>query len=128
MRSSKGLPYPKLDILIQSLIDTHDGVALCDVVDGTDLTEKWGLENLDLSGTNDIDWAKWKNDAIRARSDSWNVLHLIATTEVSRRKLWENTVRGKEGRLGFKRPKEVFATRFRLRASEDAWSKVSHEF
>ncbi|KAH6717576.1 hypothetical protein BKA61DRAFT_598006 [Leptodontidium sp. MPI-SDFR-AT-0119] len=121
VRSSNSLPYPKLGVFIQSLIDTHDRVALCDVVDGTDITEKWGLENLDLSGTNDVDWAKKKNDTIRAHLGSWNVFYLIPTTAVSRRDTWEEIVQGKEARLGFKHPKELFATRFRLRASEDPW-------
>ena len=123
MRSQKGLPYPKLDVYIQSLIDTHDMVALCDIVDGTDVTEDWGEKNLDLSGMTDADWIKWKNDAIRAEEGSWNIFCLVETTVVSRSKTWEETIRGKEKRLGFKHPKELFATRFRLRGSEDPWLK-----
>jgi hypothetical protein len=122
VRSQKGLPYPKLGIYIQSLIDTHDMVALCDVVDGTDVNEDWGEKNLDLSGTIDAGWIKWKNDAIRAQEEgSWNIFCLVETQIVSRRKTWEDAVRGKEKRLGFKYPKELFATRFRLRGSKDPW-------
>jgi len=98
-------------------------VALCDTVDGTDVTEDWGEKNLDLSGMADADWIKWKNDAIRARDSSWNLFCLVETTAVSRSKTWEETVRGKEKRLGFKHPKELFVMRFRLRGSEDPWLK-----
>ena len=122
MRSKKGLPYPKLDVYIQSLIDTHDIVALCDIVDGTNVTEDWGDTNLDLSGTIDADWIKWKNDTIRAQPEGlWNIFCLVETKVVSRRQTWEDAIRGKEKRLGFKYPKDLFATRFRLRGSEDPW-------
>lgn len=123
VKCQNGLPYPRLGVYIQSLIDTHDKVALCDIVDGTDVTETWGVESLDLDGTTDVDWAKWKNEAIRAQPDSWNILCLVETTAVDRRKIWEDTVRGKEKRLTFKHPKELFATRFRLRGREEPWLK-----
>lgn len=34
---------------------------LCDVIDGTNVSEEWGENNLDLEGTNDVKWAKEKN-------------------------------------------------------------------
>ena len=45
-------------------------VALCDIVDGTDVTEDWAKEHLELSGTTDPNWIQWKNDAIRAEEGS----------------------------------------------------------
>jgi hypothetical protein len=39
-----GLPYPTLEIFAQSLPDTNDMVALTDLIDGMNLTEKWSLE------------------------------------------------------------------------------------
>jgi hypothetical protein len=65
-RSYKGLPYARLDIFAQSLLDTHDLVDLNDLVDGMDLSLEWGNENLELDGTNDVAWAERKNEAIRA--------------------------------------------------------------
>ena len=97
-------------------------VALCDIVDGTNVSEDWGEKNLDLTGTTDAEWIKWKNDAIRSR-EGWNIFCLVETTVVSRKKTWEDTVRGKEKRRGFKYPEKLFATRFRLRGSEDPWLK-----
>lgn len=57
-RSLRGLPYPKLDVFIQSCLDTWDMVQLCDVIDGTNVSEEWGEKSLDLEGTNDVEWAK----------------------------------------------------------------------
>lgn len=39
--------------------------------------------------------------------------------ETSRREVWEETTSLKEHRLGFKYPKEYYATRFRLLNDED---------
>lgn len=41
----KGLPFPRLDVLAQSLIEIMEYVDLADLVDGMNLTEEWGLEN-----------------------------------------------------------------------------------
>jgi hypothetical protein len=35
---STGLPYPKLHIFIQSVIETRDSVALADAIDGMNLS------------------------------------------------------------------------------------------
>ena len=59
-RSLRGLPYPKLDVFIQSCLDTYDMVRLRDVIDGTNGSEEWGEMNLGLEGTNDVEWAKEK--------------------------------------------------------------------
>ncbi|KAI9732270.1 MAG: hypothetical protein M1818_007589 [Claussenomyces sp. TS43310] len=119
-RSHNGLPYPRLHVFVQSLLDTHNLVALCDVVDGTNVSEEWGFSNLDLSGTNDVDWALWKNRAIRDSDQSMRLFG-VTTAAYSRQETWEKIVRGKEERLGFKHPKEIFATRFRLHGSADPW-------
>jgi len=37
----------------QSLIDTKNSVDLQDLIDGMNLSEEWGEENLDLEGTTD---------------------------------------------------------------------------
>jgi hypothetical protein len=63
-RSQMGIPYPKLEVFAQSLLETNDEVALADLIDGMNLTEEWGLENLDLEGTHDISWVKKRNEKI----------------------------------------------------------------
>ncbi|KAF1961479.1 hypothetical protein CC80DRAFT_437292 [Byssothecium circinans] len=58
--SLMGLPYPKLSIYAQSLLDTRNFVDLEDLIDGMNLTLDWGVENLDLEGTIDADWGRWR--------------------------------------------------------------------
>ena len=122
-RSLNGLPYPKLDVFIQSLLDTHDMVALCDVIDGCNVSEEWGNENLQLEGSNDLDWVRWKNRKITEANQGRASLSAVETAVYSRRKVWEETVRGKSSRLGFKHEHQIalFATRFRLHGSVDPW-------
>jgi histidinol dehydrogenase len=59
-----GLPYPKLEIYAQSFLDTYNVMALTDLIDAMDLSEEWGAEHLDLSGTNHVEWARQKNKRI----------------------------------------------------------------
>jgi hypothetical protein len=42
------LPYRKLDVLIQSLLQDNDGVSLADIIGGSDISAEWGMEHLDL--------------------------------------------------------------------------------
>lgn len=76
IRSPRGLPYPKLDVFIQSCLDTYDMLQLCDVIDGTNVSEEWGENNLDLEGTNDVEWAKEKNKRERSLAESGPILCL----------------------------------------------------
>ncbi|KAF7504952.1 hypothetical protein GJ744_001533 [Endocarpon pusillum] len=55
------IPYPKLHLFVQSRIDTCDDVNLADVIDGMDLSEDWGADNLDLNDADDSCWAEWTN-------------------------------------------------------------------
>ncbi|EGP90001.1 uncharacterized protein MYCGRDRAFT_27447, partial [Zymoseptoria tritici IPO323] len=55
--SRKGLPFPKLQVFAQSLLETMNRVDLQDLIDGMNLTYEWGLENLVLEGTSDTTWA-----------------------------------------------------------------------
>ncbi|KAK8101375.1 hypothetical protein PG999_011749 [Apiospora kogelbergensis] len=65
-KSPMGLPYPKLEYLAQSLLDTQRLGDLEDLVDGMNLSEEWGEEHLDLNRTCDVAYARWKNEQIRA--------------------------------------------------------------
>ncbi|EEH49270.2 uncharacterized protein PADG_05349 [Paracoccidioides brasiliensis Pb18] len=60
-RSPRGLPYPKLEVFIQSCLDTYNLLQLCDVIDGTNVSEEWREKHLGLEGTNDVEWAREKN-------------------------------------------------------------------
>jgi hypothetical protein len=58
------LPYPKLDVYIQSLLECHNTVDLCDAVDGSNVSEDWGYNHLDLDDQADLEWLRLKNKAI----------------------------------------------------------------
>lgn len=57
-RSIRGLPYLKLEVFIQSYLEKAEKLELDDVIDGSNVSEQWGKEFLDLEGTNDTDWAE----------------------------------------------------------------------
>ncbi|KAF2490759.1 hypothetical protein BU16DRAFT_516621 [Lophium mytilinum] len=120
-RSRMGLPYPTLETFTQSLLDRNDIVTLTDLVDGMDLTYEWGLQHLKLDSENDVVWAEQKNEKIRssvpATQDS--CLLELSTTPMSLKDTWHNVVQGKDSRIGMECPKEVFATRFRVRGDGD---------
>ena len=45
-RGHKGVPYTRLEIFAQSLLDTYNLVDRVDLVDGMDLSPEWGIKNL----------------------------------------------------------------------------------
>lgn len=53
-RCKMAVLYLKLYIYIQSLIDIWNIVNLNDLIDEMDLSEEWGVENLDLEGSTDL--------------------------------------------------------------------------
>ena len=115
--SGNNLPYPTLPILAQSFVDTLDRLSLADLIDGMDLSEEWGQENLDLSGTNDIAWATKKNAVLEAKSRAGGS---ISERAVSRREIWNDSAKDRRTRGGpYKYPPDVYATRFRLLAIAD---------
>ena len=54
------MPFPKLDIYAQSFLGTDNGVDLNNLIDGTNLSEEWGIQNLELDGTTDEQWLEWR--------------------------------------------------------------------
>ncbi|RMJ09170.1 hypothetical protein CDV36_011224, partial [Fusarium kuroshium] len=120
-RSHRGLPFPKLSVLLQSFLETANELSLCDAVDGTDISEQWGVDNLDLDGINDLAWASVMNKAITDSCPHLIMFGLIPTKEISKRELWESVVRKKDHRRGWTQPGELFSTRFRLHGSPDPW-------
>lgn len=60
--SSNAIPYPKLEVYAQSLLDTYNLVDLVDLIDGMDLSIEWGEKHLNLDGPIDITWGRWAAD------------------------------------------------------------------
>lgn len=105
----------------QSVLDIRQLIDLVDLVDGMDLSLEWGVQNLELHGTNDVAWAERKSDAIRASvpyTEGSCLLEVSAACE-SRQETWERTVLHKTDRIGTELPRESYATRFRYKGSED---------
>ncbi|KAF4950129.1 hypothetical protein FGADI_8398 [Fusarium gaditjirri] len=128
-RSLRGLPYPKLDVYIQSCLDTGDELQLCDVIDGTDLPEEWGEENLELDGTNDVEWAKEANkrgsDSHDEKFSEWPT---FASNRKSRRAMWQSYVRTKKDRLDWTKPSHVFTTQYHIIDTPDSWAVLSDHY
>lgn len=121
-RSSNGLPYPTLPVLVQSFLEMNDKVSLNDVVDGSNVTEDWGVENLDLDGDTDTNWAHERNAAVRRAQGERSIpFGMVPTVPFRKRDIWESSVRTKKARLGWTMPETLFVTRFRLRCSSDPW-------
>ncbi|KAH9207634.1 hypothetical protein DL95DRAFT_527787 [Leptodontidium sp. 2 PMI_412] len=102
-RSHHDLPYPKLNVLIQSFLETNDHVSLADVIDGSDVSEVWGVKNLDLEGEVDLEWAEWKNRLILEHAGRAFVLGLVPIRHVEKLELWQFMVRNNgEGGLSLR--------------------------
>lgn len=103
-RSKTGMPYPKLSIYAQSLLDTNNLVDLDDLVDGMNLSVEWGLENLQLDGSFDAGWGCWKIETLRQAGASGLELPLNLESPRSRRETWEHTASAeqKKKRQGWK--------------------------
>lgn len=54
-----GVPYPKLHVFTQSLLETNNEVDLAELVDGMNLSLDWGEANLNLEGPRDPEWERW---------------------------------------------------------------------
>ncbi|KAK2867968.1 hypothetical protein FQN49_003286 [Arthroderma sp. PD_2] len=124
-RSPRGLPYPKLDVFIQSCLDTFSMLQLCDVIDGTNISEEWGEKNLDLEGTNDVKWAKEKNKRGEEFGGKWAHGTFAWEGRKSKREMWQSLVRTKEDRLDWTKPKDVFITQHRVIGAPDPWTELS---
>jgi hypothetical protein len=115
------LPYPILEVFAQGLLDTNDEVALTALIDGMDLTEKWGLEHLKLNAENDLAWTHRKNEKIRASvplSPTSCLLELEVYTS-NLKETWIDIVRTKGRRIGVELAEGYWATCFRGRGSPD---------
>jgi hypothetical protein len=119
--SKLGVPYPKLELFAQSLLETNRFHDLENLVDGMNLTEEWGDEHLNFSLDGLKEYAKEKNKRIREtlpESDTKMSTFGMAVCP-NPLALWQKLVRNKEKRIGIELPKEKYETRFRIRGSGD---------
>ncbi|KAI5362150.1 hypothetical protein Slin15195_G058020 [Septoria linicola] len=116
--SKLGLPFPRLDVLAQSLLETINRVDLQDLVDGMALSYEWGLENLQLDGLSDTDWAARRLDFHEGSGD-WAPV-LLRREGASKLATW-NRVASAEARAKGRRHKEMprDETRFRFKGQKD---------
>ncbi|EFE30377.1 uncharacterized protein ARB_02749 [Trichophyton benhamiae CBS 112371] len=112
------LPYPKLQAYVQSLLDTKNLGDLEDLVDGMDLSEEWGEQNLSLEGHADSNWSTKCIEALRADGTE-ELFIFVDPRPTPQREIWQNCVRNKQRRMGWKYPPEIYATRFRRHGSKD---------
>lgn len=123
-RSTSDIPYPRLDVLVQSLIDTQRWADVEALIDGMDLSEQWGEQHLDLEDPDDAERAyiKTKNDRIMASCDDYPEVRPIYGTlseePREKKKQWRGLVSRKRHRIGLG-DKHLYATQYRLKGSCD---------
>ncbi|KAI0429892.1 hypothetical protein F5Y09DRAFT_331470 [Xylaria sp. FL1042] len=102
-RSLRGPPYTKLDVFIQSCLDTGDRLQLCDVIDGTDLPEQW-------------EWAQDANKRGRefANGKFAHWAPFAKGGKMKKRDMWQFLVRSKKDRLDWTKPSDIFITQYRF--------------
>ena len=98
---------------------------LCDVVDGTNVSEEWGENNLNLEGTNNVEWAKEKNKRGEEFGGKWANSLFAREGRRNKREMWLSLVRTKEDRLDWTKPKDVFITQHRVIGAPDPWTELS---
>ena len=98
---------------------------LCDIIDGTNVSEEWGENNLNLEGTNDVEWAKEKNKRGKEFGGKWAQSLFAWERPRNKREMWLSLVRTKEDRLDWTKPKDVFITQHRVIGAPDPWTELS---
>ncbi|KAI9736251.1 MAG: hypothetical protein M1834_001137 [Cirrosporium novae-zelandiae] len=116
-RSLLGFPYPTLVVYAQSLLDSLNRADLCDLVDGMDLPEIWGYENLDFSGANDAIWTEV--DEIFLSIEPPKSLSDTFCLALDRLDMWKDVTRNKKHRLGPIDPSLLFSTQYRFQDDID---------
>lgn len=89
------------------------------VIDGTNVREDWADSRLNLTGTNDIAWAKRKNKITESLGKS---AMGVGDAVLKREDIWKAVVDRKLDRLGWTTPPTLFSTRFCLTESPEPWS------
>ena len=131
------LPYPKLRLFAQSLSERQSVGDLADLVDGIDLIEEWGEENLKLEdpGEEYAQWVAKRNERIRAampqevKDDPIIVMFGTDVYELREgpqefRDVFTNLVRAKPRRIGLEAPPGLYVTRYRAKDSLDPRTRI----
>ncbi len=120
-RSQLNIPYPKLDYFAQGLMDSQKWAGVQELVDGMDLSEKWGEENLDLDKPIELEYAKRKNGRIRSSLDKFPnaAPSTLSDKPIDLRARWQKTVRNKELRTPMLASKGKYITKYRKAGSQD---------
>jgi hypothetical protein len=120
---SQSMPYPKLSVFAQSLLDVYDGSNLEDLIDGAILSTDWGLKNLDLDTLGDEDWWNWRHDLLSKFHGKASTVTIPPIKRLRGNKLeyWKaiSSTEGKQKRLGLKYPPDLYETRFHKRKRDD---------
>ncbi len=112
--AQKRIPYPKLHLFAQSLLERQDFNDLQDLVDGMDLTEEWGENNLNLDGSGEeyMRWVAEKSEKIRAAlpedvkeeaRELGTEIYELDEDPPKFRDIFLHLVRTKAGRIGLRR-------------------------
>ncbi|KAF2762184.1 hypothetical protein EJ05DRAFT_535444 [Pseudovirgaria hyperparasitica] len=118
--SPNGIPYPKLHVYTQSLIDTYNVVDLVDLIDGMDLSIEWGKAHLNLEGPIDVAWGRWTANFEAGGQAPPDMIPRWCADPPSRLSIWLKyaSAERKWASRGFKAlPNDV--TRFRKRGQGD---------
>ncbi|KAI1397658.1 hypothetical protein F4819DRAFT_503173 [Hypoxylon fuscum] len=119
-RSKMNIPFPKLKLLAQSLLDTQRQLDLTNLVYGMDLSEEWGEDHLDLDKPGELEYAKEKNEKlIKLCGETLGIVLRLRETPMDLRQQWQKIVRGKWRRINIEQPQDLYNTRFRMKGSGD---------
>lgn len=125
-RSPRGVPYPKLEVFAQSLIDTQQWADLADLVDGMDLCEIFGEWNLLFTVNEEVnpevvEYIREKNARITAAFEGTGMSPVLARLSERPKpwELWMRILRNKTRRINEELPRERYLTRFRKVDSPD---------
>ncbi|KAH6634806.1 hypothetical protein B0J18DRAFT_406410 [Chaetomium sp. MPI-SDFR-AT-0129] len=138
------LPYPKLHLFAQSLLERQNMSDIQDLVDGMDLTEEWGDDHLFSNKTSSASkegYARWvsnKNAQIRAalpdevKNDPLTAilgtsLYELGDGPINFRENFNHLARTRQERIGPEYPPGTFVTKFRAKGSPDPRTEIRFE-
>lgn len=96
-------------------------------MDGSNVSEQWGENNLQLDGCNYVEWADDMNRRGKeyANGKFAHGAPFVPDVPKSRREMWQSKVRTKEDRLDWTKPKDIFVTQYRIVDDPDPWMVLS---
>ncbi|KAM0426397.1 hypothetical protein ACHAPT_008443 [Fusarium lateritium] len=93
--SKKGIPFPKMPQFARSLLVLQNGSNIADFIDGMDLDEAWGEENIDFDDlqVKGIEFSKKYNTELQAANLG------VLNVKIDYRQRWNAIVSAKERRI-----------------------------